>query len=165
MPELNLNVGITHKPRAREACLPGYSRTHHVLLRASFDSPNSSQAEVHADGGKDESAADEVPEALDVEEAAECDDATETEPGPDGDASDRDPLVPTGTRSSGSCGTCHGSALGDADAEERQDYMVQDWEARCRDPKHSRSALTRADRYPCKSSGRLCRLDACLDGL
>ena len=49
--------------------------------------PTSSQAEVHADGGKDEPVAEKLAEALDEDEAAECDDAAEMEPG-------RDPLVP-----------------------------------------------------------------------
>ena len=50
--------------------------------------------EVHADGGKDEPVEDELAEALDADEAAECDDAAEMEAGPDVHVSGRDPLVP-----------------------------------------------------------------------
>ena len=69
----------------------------------------------------------------------------------------RDPACATMSRSSGPSATCHGSALGDADAEEWQDYMVQDWEAvrgQVQGLQARRCALTRADRFTYKSCGR-----------
>ena len=90
--------------------------------------------------------------------AAECADAAEMELGPGDDASGRDPLAPpcpdlrtlaesvmdllwvTLTLTSG---RITGLETG------------RQFEARCRDPRHGRCALTRADCYTYKSSGRL----------
>ena len=143
--------------------MPGYCRTHHLLLRATpCIYPTLSSAEVHADGGKEEPA-DELAEALDVDEAAECDDAAEVEPGPDDDACGAIRLchhVPTS-----SCGTCHGSALGDADAEEWQGYTVRDWEAdrgQVQGTEARQMCLDLGGSLHLQVQWKACRLDACI---
>ena len=91
--------------------------------------------------------ADDLAEAFDVDEAAESDEATEMELGPDDGASGRAPLVPWVTLS-----------LKTVKISWFKTGM--EFDARCNDPRHGRCALTRADRR-----WKVCRLDACLDAV